>query len=576
MELKQAVVIEQARYLHRNFPTALLGGLLVTALVLGVFWNVINQLYLCCWFGVVAALTLWRLLKWRRYRAIDFSPDTADRWLRNAQRGALLSGIVWGTGWLFIYPEHQLTYQLLFIYAITMMSISALFSYGVHYRTFLGFHLASMLPALIILVQWRTLQQAAMTFGMLLFGTVALRSVRSLNRMFMDSLQLRYENANLVAALTREKEAAESANLAKSRFLAAASHDLRQPMHALNLYLGAFAGIALPEAAQSLFIKVRQCAQTMDEMFRALLGISQLDAGAVQAEICDFELQPMLERIRIELEPQARDKGLELRLAKSSVSVRSDPELLERILRNLVSNAVRYTERGKILLGCRRRGEYIAVCVYDTGIGISSDKQRLVFEEFYQVDNHERDRNKGLGLGLAIVDRLAKLLSTSIKLQSIPNRGSIFSIELPRAQNAIKLQRSVSSAPISRRNFSETFIVVVDDEELILDAARVLLEQWGCHVITADCGSVALAHLSNSKRAPDILICDYRLRGTETGIDVIESLRSEFNTDIPALLLTGDTAPDRIQIIGDSGLPVLHKPLHEEELGEALSQLMEA
>jgi len=512
-----------------------------------------------------------RLRDWRDFRSLDL--PSAERWLVRARRGTLVSGILWGAGWLiFLYAQQELAYQLLFIYAVSMMSMAGLFSYGSNLPMFLSFSVPAMAPGFAVMLLQHDLRSMAIIGGLLIMGLVLLRAARSFNRMFSDTLQLRFENANLVAELTRQKEAAETANVAKSRFLAAASHDLRQPMHALSLYLGALAGVPLSAQGTSLLAKVRQCAHTMDELFRALLDISKLDAGAVQPALADVELQPLLERIRVELEPQARAKGIELRLVDTRLAVRTDAELLERIVRNLVSNAVRYTERGKVLIGCRRRGEHIVLSVIDTGIGIASDKQRLVFEEFYQVANQERDRSNGLGLGLAIVARLTQLLATPLQLQSTVNKGSVFSLTLPLAKGNAAVDLPVSTTYLGPRRFGEKIVVVIDDEELILDAARVLLEQWGCEVVTADSGEAALERLSNSRRPPDLLICDYRLRGNETGIEVIDSLRSEFNTEIPAILLTGDTAPDRIQKIGASGLPVLHKPLREDELEDALAQ----
>jgi signal transduction histidine kinase/CheY-like chemotaxis protein len=574
MDLRQSITVEQARYVQRNLPTALAGGFVVSSLLVAVMWNEVATTYLVGWLGVVAALTVGRLLEWRALNASQLTPAAAAQWLRRAMRGALLSGITWGLGWLFFFPGLQLLFQLLFIYAIAMMAVAAMLSYGAHFPTFLAFVLPSTVPALAVLVLQTSLQQTAITAGVILLGVVVLRSARSFHRTFTDSLQLRYENASLMTQLTLQKEAAEAANLAKSRFLAAASHDLRQPLHALNLYLGAFPLAGQPEPALSVLGRLRQCAQTMDEMFRGLLDISKLDAGAVQAEPSAFALQPLLERIRIEMEPQAKAKGLLLKVARCHLAVRSDPALVERILRNLVGNAVRYTERGKVLVGCRPRGAGVMLMVCDTGIGISTMHQRLVFEEFFQVDNRERDRSKGLGLGLAIVQRLARLLDAPLALTSRLGRGSCFSLTLPRAQTEIAPPAPALPALRGPTNFNGAFVVLVDDEETILDAARMLLEGWGCLLVAATSGAAALTQLQQSDRAPDLLICDYRLRGDEDGIDVVEMLRGEFNTDVPALLLTGDTSPVEIQRIAASGLPVLHKPLHEDELSDMLGRLL--
>jgi signal transduction histidine kinase/CheY-like chemotaxis protein len=430
-------------------------------------------------------------------------------------------------------------------------------------------------------------EQHAFAAGLVMMSLIVLRSRWSFNSMFMESMRLRFANVELIDELTVQRNAAEkakesaecarqtaeSANLAKSRFLAAASHDLRQPIHALNLYLGAFGAVQLSRPASALLAKVRQCALIMDEMFRTLLDVSKLDAGAVKPQITVFPIAPLLGRTRVEFEPQARAKGLELRVQTSSAFAKSDPVLVERILRNLVSNAIRYTESGSVVVGCRRHHGALRVSVYDTGIGIEPADQSLVFEEFYQVGNPERDRTKGLGLGLAIVERLARLIGARITLRSSPGHGSVFAFDLQRAEPvelpALRLNRDGNGS----RDLTGTLVVLVDDEELILDAAQTLLKQWNCTVIAATSGREALRQLATSTRPPDVLICDYRLRDGENGVAVAAALRNEFNADIPALLITGDTDPEQIRTIAASGLAVLHKPLREDELNDAICAL---
>jgi len=374
--------------------------------------------------------------------------------------------------------------------------------------------------------------------------------------------------------LTIQKEIAETAALAKARFLAAASHDLRQPMHALNLYLGALAAYDLPEAAHQVLVNIRYCAQTMDEMFRGLLDISRLDAHALQTEISVFPIATLLEQIKIEFTPQASAKGLELRVARCSMLTETDPSLLERILRNLVSNAVRYTARGKILIGCRRAANGIRLTVYDTGSGIAKDQQQTIFEEFYQIEHSGRDRTQGLGLGLAIVRRLSTLLGLQLSLSSIPNRGSAFSVGLPRARRTEHTKNAFIDPVLQQNSLAGALITVIDDEHLVLDSTKLLLEHWGCTVITANSMRQAIDWIVTCPRKPDAIICDYRLMGDETGIDVINTFRNEFNSDIPALLITGDTGSEHISKILASGLPVMHKPIQATVLKSALHLML--
>jgi signal transduction histidine kinase len=575
MDTRDAVLVEQAESLHRNMPTAVIGGLFVACVTAAVFWNVAEHTPVAVWIAVACATAVYRMGLWSGFRGRRFSPAEARDWLFHATIGAAMSGLVWASGTLFMLPPGQLAYQLLYVFAVMMMGVACMFSFSMHLPTFLAFFLASAVPATLGLAALRTALHIEIAVALSIFIAVALRFVREFNRVFVKAQELRFENQALVSRLTEQMEAAKSANLAKSRFLAAASHDLRQPMHALSLYLGGLGGLDLSAQAKATLANASQCAQTMDDMFRALLDISRLDAGAVQPELRDFPVAPLLERIRMEFEPQMRAKGLELRVAPCSAWVRGDSALLDRVLRNLTSNAVHYTQKGRILIGCRRGAAGLRLGVYDTGIGIAREEQQLVFEEFYQVGNKERDRSKGLVLGLAIVARLARLMQAKVTLRSEPGRGSAFEVGLALAAHAHAApEAAVARTAGARRSFAGSLVAVIDDEEMILNATRSLLEQWDCTVVTAASGRKAMEQLSASPRAPDAIVCDYRLRSGENGLAVIDSLRSEFNEDIPALLITGDTGPDRLREIEASGMRVLHKPVQDQALRDELGRLL--
>ena len=575
MVTSDAITVEQAKFIHRNMPSGVIGGTVVVLIVAFVFWSVVPQDYLTAWVAAVLTLTTVRMFIWRSYRSRDFTLDVARSWLRASVGGAFASGVLWGLSSLFMIPPGEIVYQMIFLWAVSMMAVAAMFSFSAHVPTYMAYFLPSTLPTLAVLLAQGTVTHTGFVLGMVVYIVIVVRFVSTYNRMFIETQKLGFENLDLVAQLTDQILVARSANLAKSRFLAAASHDLRQPMHALNLYLGGMAGLELPPPAKAALGNAAQCAVTMDGMFRALLDISRLDAGSVQPESRAFPIAPLLDRIRLEHEPDARAKGLRLRVAPSSAWVRSDPGFVDRILRNLTVNAVRHTERGRILIGCRRRGGALRVEVHDTGPGIAPEQQRLVFEEFYQIGNPERDRTRGMGLGLAIVERLAKLMQAEVRLDSAPGRGSTFSLELPVAPH-IDLQPAGAElrSAGARRSFAGSLVAVIDDEELILGATRTLLEQWECRVVTAVSGASAMEQLVTSTRAPDAIICDYRLRGGENGLAVIEALRAEFNEDIPALLITGDTGPERLREIQASGLSVLHKPVQDEVLRDALARLL--
>lgn len=574
MDTSEAIRIEQARLIHRNIPTAVIGGFIVASLAAAVFSQVAPVENIAAWLAAAAVLSVYRMARWWKFRNALSTLAQAQRWLKEAILGAAMSGVLWGAGSFILSPAGQVDYQLLFVWAVVMMSVAAMFSFSAYYPCFLAFMLPWTVPVMVDVAMHNTVLHWGIAAGILMFALVAARFMWTFSQVFIESLRLRFENVELVGKLMEQKEAAEAANVAKSRFLAVASHDLRQPMHALNLYVGSLAGLDMSERARALLANVNQCGQAMDSMFRALLDVSRLDAGTVQPDTRAFCIASLLERIRMEFTPQARNKGLELRIVDCGATVHSDPALIERILRNLVANAVSHTERGKVLVGCRRMKNWLRIAVYDTGPGIAPDQHAAVFEEFYQIGNPERDRSKGLGLGLAIVARLAKLLSTPLALVSEPGRGSMFAVDLVRVRQEDSGQTAANAVTnIWRNDLSGSLIVVVDDEVTILDATRTLLEMWGCTVITAASGIEALERAGSSSRVPDVLMCDYRLRGHEDGISVVEALRAEFNEDIPAVLITGDTGPERMREIEASGLLVLHKPIPEDLLRESLSQL---
>lgn len=377
-----------------------------------------------------------------------------------------------------------------------------------------------------------------------------------------NALQAKREAAELA------RETAEVANRSKSRFLAAASHDLRQPLHALGLFAAALNAKALDAETRDLASQIEQSIKALDSLFSALLDVSKLDAGAVVPSLQHFSLLQLLERIEVDYLPEAQEKGLRFKVRKTAATVHGDPILLERILRNFVSNAVRYTRRGGVLVGVRGRGDTLRIEVWDTGIGIDRAFHREVFSEFFQLANPERDREKGLGLGLAIVDRLARLLGWPIVVQSIPNRGSCFSVSVPRGQ----ILEASSAAGDNFPALSNKSVVLIDDELSVLRATETLLAGWGCHVIAAEDLNMAFARLKQTAERPGLLLADYRLRDNQTGLQAIHAIREYYDQEIPAALVTGEMADAVIQA-ELNGLPILHKPVNAARLRAMVSAL---
>lgn len=376
-----------------------------------------------------------------------------------------------------------------------------------------------------------------------------------------------------LSQLTVQKEIAESANLAKSRFLAAASHDLRQPMHTISLLVGLLRAQKREHEVDHLADKIHASVQAMGDMFGSLLDISKFDAGAVNVNLQAFCIDALLNRLAANYEAQATEKKLSLKIVHSRARVKSDPALLERILGNLVSNAIRYTGRGKVLIGCRRRRGTLVVQVWDTGIGIDESQRDNIFEEFFQLSNPERDRGKGLGLGLSIVKRSAALLAHDLTLRSTPGKGSVFSIELPLLAASDHPSTFTASAPEPKGLLAQSFVVVIDDSAENRDATEALLRHWGCHVVTACSANDALTSLQDHLRIPDLIISDYRLREGFDGVTAIKEIRQSIEQDIPAILVTGDLAVDSDQI-ADSRIALLHKPVDSTQLRQLAENLL--
>jgi signal transduction histidine kinase len=365
---------------------------------------------------------------------------------------------------------------------------------------------------------------------------------------------------------------AERANAAKSKFLAAASHDLRQPIHAQGLFLGVLSRTELTPYQRELLSSARAASEASGEMLNTLLDFSRIEAGVVKPQVQSFPLQPLFNKIENEFAPQADAKGLVYRSRETRLAALSDPMLVELILRNLVSNAIRYTERGGVLVACRRRSGQAILEVWDTGIGIDPAHQEDVFHEFHQLGNPERDTRKGLGLGLAISDGLARTLNHNLSLASTPLRGSVFRLALP-----VATATQPDKEPAVVRSNTGTLnvrVLVIDDDEAVRAAMLHLLGNWGCECETVESIEEALEKADSF--TPDVVISDYRLREQRTGAEAITALRALLGNSLPALLITGDTAPERLREAQASGIPLLHKPVSPSHLYSGLIEVLGA
>lgn len=358
------------------------------------------------------------------------------------------------------------------------------------------------------------------------------------------------------------------ANLAKSRFLAAASHDLRQPLHALGLFVAQLRTDLSPVDRSRIIDRIGSAVETVNELFGALLDISKLDAGVLDPELGEFPIAHLLQRMDTTFATAARGKGLRFRIVPCGAWVRSDVILLERVLLNLVSNATRYTDSGGVVVGCRRGAETLRIEVWDSGSGIPHNQQQKIFREFYRLDE-DGGRRGGLGLGLAIVERFCRLLDHPVEVVSEPGKGSRFTVTVPLAAARQVAWRPHVPPPIDR--LRGKIIMVVDDDALVLESMEGLLRDWKCRVIVADSYETAMAAVTPDDPPPDAIICDYHLADGRIGIEVIEALRHMLGTPVPAVLISGDIDAERATV--ERGYQLLHKPVGPIALRSLLNQL---
>jgi signal transduction histidine kinase/CheY-like chemotaxis protein len=565
---------EQTAAVYRSATPGTYGSMFAAAVLSGmlVYTGAVETWAAVLFNGLVFASSIARLLLLRAYaRAPDQIADWR-KWSIAITASALAGGIAWGSASILLMDPVRIEFQLMVILVCAGLSAGAISTFGTYTPTYY----ANLFPIMVPTIIWATLVGTPLHWAYAILCTLWIFTMaliaRTFNRILTNSLRLQFENLSLANGLRRQKDVAEEANLAKSRFLAAASHDLRQPVHALSMFVGALRGFTMEDSARHLVTQIEGSVSSLDGLFNSILDVSRLDAGVVDVRPRAFAIRPMLERICREERPAIGVKSVELRLVPCGATVRTDPVLLERILRNLISNAIKYTERGRIVVGCRR-GTRLSVEVWDSGTGIAGAERDRIFEEFYQVGNPERSRERGLGLGLAIVRRLSALLATPVKVESWPGRGSVFRLSVPLAAAAAQAVDEVEPVAAAAGYLDEPLtIFVVDDERQIRDATQALLGGWGHSVITASSGDALFAQIGDEMK-PDLIISDYRLNAGENGIDTVKRIRARFDDDIPAILITGDTAPDRLREAVASECLLMHKPISNARLRAAIANL---
>lgn len=572
---EEHLLIEQLRLLLRNvipslFTTFPLVGILVWALSVNS-----NRLSMLAWAAAVIAsrlLTVWHA---RRTLAADLSGGRAQREVVVLMLLNALDGVIWGALAWAALDSATLVGNVLVMSVMAGVANSAMSALAVVPPVFFAFSLFALSGLALKLWLMPDPAYGALAGISAVYIAVLLAQARISAHAARAAIHLRFENVDLIERLRVEtnkaQEAhkeAELANLAKTKFLAAASHDLRQPIHAQGLFIDVLSHTPLSPHQSEVLASTRSAWLATSDMLNTLLDFSRIEAGVVRPIVRPFHLQNLLHTIENDLAPLADAKGLVYRSRETTVAVDSDATLVEMILRNLVSNAIRYTEYGGVLVACRKHGLGVAVEVWDTGIGIAQADQQDIFSEFHQLGNPERDRNKGLGLGLAIAQGLANALGHDLTMASRPGHGSVFRLTLPVAHAMVI---KAPSPPVGR-HLERQRVLVIDDDAVVRSAMAQLLQGWGCSCDTADSIEDALTIARVGR--PDILISDYRLRGQRTGAQAIAELRAVLGLHTPALMITGDTAPERLREALASGILLLHKPVKSEQLYQAMVDVL--
>lgn len=562
---------EQIRILFEQSRFVFMGIVFVMLVVLLFMWERADRDLLLGWATANLGLTIARVVMVRRFHRLKPQGRRIVAWGLLFALTSTLSGLLWGSIAVFLMQPDQYDSVLLITLVLAGMSAGALVPLSSFLPAYVGFSSMAMLPLALVMFLSDTNVLLYAGYLVLAFLGVNLGYAVNVNRNLAASIRLRFENLHLLEDLRAEKERAEKANTDKSRFLAATSHDLRQPLHAMDLYLGALENLLSDEDQLALLGKSRTASSALNGLLTALMDISRLDAGEVSINREVVNIRSLLENIAEEFAELAGKARIVISVEAPALLADSDPVMLNRLLRNLISNACKHSEASRITLRAEERGEAVELTIRDDGKGIPFAEQEKVFSEFYQLNNPERDRNKGLGLGLAIVRRLADLLQHDLTLLSKPGEGCCFRVCLPgildRHGNMETAEQKTVVADISG-----LFVILIEDEAGVRDAMRVLLRQWGCELLVVDgVESLQEALQAAAYPQPDLVISDYRLRRNTTGLQAVEAVHGHFSAAVPAIIISGDTGEKVESRVQAAGHALLHKPVPAALLRQAIA-----
>lgn len=559
---------KQVELLYSQIPLILIAVILVASSLASIFYSEANHLHTLLWLASVYVLTFIRFYFYFK-RNRENSSLSVKHWAQLGVIFSLISGIQWAATVFIFFNSNTTDTSILIIVLLAMISASVA-SASVIPAVFAGY--AAPITIALIVVFLNSENSNYHTFAYMIVVFIIASSIFSRNtyKSTMHGIRLSIENMGLIENLQAEKEKAESANIAKSKFLASASHDLRQPLQSMTLFTEALKENLNDSENIELANRITNSHDALRDLLNALLDISKLDAGGIEVKNISFDISQITNELYSEFQPIISQKNQQLAVSKLSYFVFSDPIITKRILQNLIANATHHSpEESMIIVETKVHDNHLVINVKDNGLGIENEEQKSIFNEFYQINNPERDRNKGLGLGLAIVKRLSILLNSEIKLESSAGAGCDFSFKLPLATSE-QLAKKENIPQISNfTSLTNMQVLLVEDELDVREALAIILNRWGCVVWETD--NIADALTLVKKQNIDFIITDYRLREHETGIDLLKAVY-DINSDISGLMITGDTGTEQIQEFLQAGHVVLHKPIKPAELRMAIQQ----
>lgn len=537
-------------------------------------WNYEKSYLIIVWFICIQGAHFCRVLfldsTWETYRKNTVDYRRVSQFLC---AGMFFTGMLWSAiPLLFMNDPHSEMFIFISISlaGLVAATLPALAAYLPSYLCFVG-------PVLLSLTyRYYDVGLEASAMLTLLFFSAVIGISYTINAIITRSITIDFKNVVLLREVTRAKEVAEEANQAKSRFLAAASHDLRQPLQALGLILESMRVRTLSSdtpCEKDMALLVERGLESHDSMsalFNSLLELSRFESHELEVSRVDFSLTEMIESIVNEFEPSSKAKGLVLSMRGDSVVTNTDPVLFGRVVRNLLSNAIKFTEKGSVTVGIEVLGKDLLLSVVDTGVGIPAQEQDKVFDEYHQVSNEARRRHEGIGLGLSVVKKMCELLELPIMLESTVGKGTTFSIRLPVGSNenvSPKISGFVQS-------MDQYHVLIIDDDPMILSAISTLMSDWGCPCVLAGSINDALERLQRTEFIPDLILTDFRLGEGVTGIDAIGAVRTMLESDIPALIMSGDTDPQLVKQIREKKFYLIQKPVKPLHLQKVMTILL--